>query len=217
MIHKLKMFGLALGVMLALGATAASSASAIDTFTATNLVETISGTATNGKIEITGPGVSAECATVKLHANVANGSSQGTGEASFEGTVGATHSGHCGSSLGKGEIAVNGCEIVITGTTVAGHAKPWITCSGSNEIELKAPAVGVTIKVPAQTPTGGGITYANEAGKVRAQATVQGITYTCSPAFLCGLGGIPTEGNGADLTGSILMEGAKGSIAFSAS
>lgn len=214
--RNLKTLGVALSAMLTLGAVAASPASATDVFTATESIETISGTATNGVVEITGVGLSAQCATVNLHAVVENGASAGSGEAALEGTPGATDEGHCGSSLGEFEIKVNGCEIVITGNTnESGHAEAWLTCPEENELEMIT-SFGVTISAPAQTPTAGGITYTNMGdGTVLAEATVEGITYSCTPHFLCTLGGAPTEGNSGDLSGSILMSGANGPIAFS--
>jgi len=216
MTHRAKVLGLTLIAILATSAIAASSASATDVFTSTKSVETISGTATNGVIEITGPELSATCATVNLHAVVQNGASEGTGSASLEGTAGSTDSGHCGSDLGTGDVVVNECQIIITGNTIGGHARAWVTCPSGKEIELRASEIGVTIKIPAQTPTSGGLTYTNEAGgKVKAEATVEGITYTCQPKLACNLGVGSTEGNTADLTGSILMAGAQGAIAYS--
>jgi hypothetical protein len=228
MIRNLKVLGLALCAMLALGATAASSASAVDTFTSTNNPETITGsnphpnaTAIN-KFFITNAGggvvASVECTTAKFHGNVPKGAKEGTFTATYSGTINiAPHTAHCSSSFGKAEVTMNGCAYILTGNTTGGDPTPntdatvWVECTTPNEITVHFPEVGVMFEIPWQTPTTGGVTYTNTPdGKVDIKATVTGITYTCTPAFLCGLGGLPSEGNNADYTGTVLASGSGG-------
>jgi hypothetical protein len=68
-----------------------------------------------------------------------------------------------------------------------------------------------------QTPTSGGVTYTNENGTVNVKETITGITYTCESAFLCGLAGIPTEGNNADYNGTMVVASTAGNISWSGS
>jgi hypothetical protein len=232
MTRNLKALGLALCAMLALGATAASSASAVDTFTSTTNPETITGSAPHSpagsinKFFITnasgGTIAAVECTTSKFHGNVSNGSKEGTFTAEYTGTLGVSpHTTHCASSLGALTVTMNGCAFVLTGNTTGSDsgtdATVWVECTTPNEITMHIPSVGVTLEIPWQTPTSGGVTYTNEAGKVVIHSTVTGITYTCTPAFLCGLGGLPSEGNNADYTGTVVAHGAKGNISVSSS
>jgi hypothetical protein len=236
MIRNLKVLGLALGAMLALGATAASSASAIDTFTALNNPETITGvnpaphSASINRFFITnatgGELASVECTTSKFHGNINSPSSQGTFTAEYTGTKDVVpHTTDCTSSLGEATVTMNGCAYILTGKTekedpptVGKDAIVSVECIPStNEITIHIPKAGVTFEIPAQTPTEGGVKYTNEAGKIRIKATVTGITYTCTPAFVCGLGGIASEGNKADYKGEVLAHGAGGNISYSES
>jgi hypothetical protein len=233
MTRNLKVLGLALGAMLALGATAASSASAVDTFTSTKNPETI--TAVNpaphaGSINrflVTnasgGELLSVECTTSKFHGTVANGALEGTFTAEYTGTINVTpHTTDCTTSFGAMTVTMNGCAYILTGKTTGSDngndAIMSIECTPStNEITIHIPSVGVTFEIPAQTPTSGGLKYTNEAGKVRVKATVTGTTFTCTPAFVCGLGGVPGEGNNADYVGEVLAHGASGAISYSES
>ena len=157
-----------------------------------------------------------KCAKAAFHGSVANGATEGTFIAAYTGTLAAPSTTHCSSDLGTLDINMNSCAYILTGTTVNGDAKIWVECAlGSNEIIIKATELGVTLKVPAQTPTSGGVHYTNVAnGDVRVDATVEGITWTCEPKLACNLGLGGTEGNNADYTGSVTVAGAN-NIAFS--
>jgi hypothetical protein len=236
MIRNLKVLGLALWAMLALGATAASSASAVDTFTSVKSPETITGvnpaphsTSANRLFVTSASGgelSNVECTTSKFHGNVNNGALEATFTAEYTGTKNVVpHTTDCTSSLGAATVTMNGCAYILTGNTTkedpVGGGKDAIVsieCTPStNEITMHIPGAGVTFEIPAQTPTEGGLKYTNEAGKVRIKATATGITYTCTPAFVCGLGGIASEGNKADYIGVVLAHGANGNISYSES
>jgi len=87
----------------------------------------------------------------------------------------------------------------------------WVECPAGKEIEVTT-SFGVTVSVPTQTPTSGGVIYKNLANHtggsaVEVVATSTGITYTCSPAFTCGLAGLGTEGNTGTYVGSVVVTG----------
>ena len=227
MTRNLKALGLALVAVFAMSAMAASSASATDVFTSVNSPETITGTSENNIFEITvGGGVAINCTTASFHGNINNKDSQVTVTAAYNGTIGVKpHTTHCGSDLGTLDINMNGCAYWLTGETTGEDPKGggkkdatvWVECNPStNEIIIKATELGVTLKVPAQTPTEGGVVYTNEAGgKVKVTATATGITWTCEPKLACNLGLGGTEGNNADYRGDVEVHGANGKIEVS--
>jgi hypothetical protein len=221
MIHNLKALGLALFAVLALGALAASSASAVDTFTSTGASETVSGTSTNGVFKITnGAGealVSVECTTATFDGTVTKGTAHANFTATYTGTLNTTpHSTHCSSSLGEMQVTMEGCTYDVTGTTTgtdAGgtDATVSLTCPVGKVVVIHFPEFGITFTIHEQTPTSGGFTYTNTTlppnnkKVIDVKATVTGTTYTCEPAFLCELGGVPAEGNNADYTGDVTV------------
>jgi hypothetical protein len=233
MIRNLKALGLALGAVFAFGAMAASSASAVDTITgpaggfpitATNLDN---GVHNIHRFEITSSGTSVECTTAHFQtaANVANGASTITVTPTYKGTLGVTPTTtHCeGEGVGTVDVNMHGCTYTLEGNTVSsdGTRGPvWINCTAGNEISVAVTELGVTLHIHAQTPTTGGVTYTNVAGtptKVTVNAQVTGITYSCEPAFVCFLGGIPSEGNDADYTGSVVASSGTNNISSSTS
>jgi hypothetical protein len=221
MIRNLKALGLALGAVFAFSAMAASSASAADHFTnslgGANPV-LVTGVSHNNKFEITSSKTKFECTTSKFTGTTTNGSTELTIDPSYEGTVNQTpHETHCTATNGKVTVSMNGCHYVLGGNTELTEkdgtdAQVWITCPAGKVIEIKQPGTGVTITVPPQTPTKakGGVTYKNiedpvGSGKkaVEVTATVTGITYECH-GFACAFGGIPSHGNDADYTGTVV-------------
>ncbi len=214
MIRNLKVLGLALGAVFAFSAMAASSASAVDTFTtSTGTSDTVTGLSHDNIFEITGNGAFVACTTSHFSGTINNGSAHATINATYTGIPGATpHTNtECETLLGAtAAVNMNGCDYDLTGTTTgldegSTDATVSITCTPStNEITITT-TLGAVLKIPAQTPTSGGVTYTNENGKVKVKATATGITYTCSSAFACGLAGIPTEGNSAHYKGTIVV------------
>src|SRR6185437_582298 len=148
--------------VFAMSAMAASSASATDVFTSVNSHETSSGVGHGVYTLRINPGLAFECTTMKFH-TTKTGNGPLRSKLTPEGTINVTpHTKHCSTGLGTADINMNGCEPVFTGTTVSGHAKVWIECEASKEIELKATEAGITLKIPSQTSTSGGVTYTNE-------------------------------------------------------
>jgi len=107
-------------------------------------------------------------------------------------------------------IDVNECHYKLTGNTTgsdagATDATVWIEC-GTSPIVITA-ALGCEITVPSQTPTSGGVVYANgtENGKsvVEVTATATGITYE---SHNCA-GLVPAHGNDAVYTGHVPITG----------
>ncbi len=113
---------------------------------------------------------------------------------------------------------MNGCHYRLTGSTtgedppvVGKDATVWIECPVGQVIKITS-NVGPVISIGSQTPTKGGVTYTNlpnhpGGASVTVKTTVTGITYSCAPAFACGLGGIPTHGNDADYNGHVIVTG----------
>jgi hypothetical protein len=222
MIRNLKALGLALFAVLALGALAASSASAVDTITTTNASETVSGTGTNHVFKVTNGAseelVSVKCTTSTFDGTVTKGSAHSNFTATYVGTLNTTpHSTHCSSSIGEAQVTMEGCTYDLTGTTTGSDppagtdATVSVTCPVGKVIVIHFPEFGITFTIHEQTSTSGGVTYTNTSlpkKVIDVKATVTGITYTCEPAFLCELGGIPAEGNNADYNGDVQVSSA---------
>lgn len=223
MIRNLKALGLALVAVFAFSAMAAASASATDAFTVEGGGSaTVTGVGTNNVFFITQAetkhGVEVSCAKAHFESTLASGATHTTVKALYTGTTAEPTSAHCGAGalLGKAEVKMNGCDYELTGTTTGSDvhttgadATISVLCAKAGE-HIEIITSSCTIKVPAQTPTEGGVTYTNEAGgKVTIHATVTGITYT-STGGLCSLGGISSEGNNSDYTGTVTVAATNG-------
>jgi hypothetical protein len=220
MIRNLKALGLALVAVFAMSALSASSASAVDHFTNTlgaGKPALLTGTSHGHEFKITPNIASFGCTTSKFTGTAFDGSAEVTVDPEYTGTFNQTpHETHCNSSLGKITVDMNGCHYVLTGNTtgedppvVGKDATVWITCPGTNKISMTNTGTGVTITIPPQTPTKGGVVYTNlpnHAGgaAIEVHATITGITFECHPTFLCTLGGISHHSNDADYTGTLI-------------
>jgi hypothetical protein len=217
--RKLKALGLSLVAVFAMSAFVASSAlAATDLITTTKESALMTGVSHDNIFNITGS-ASFQCTTSKFTATATNNSSEVTVDPEYSGKVNETpHGTGCTASLGSvTAVRTNGCHYTLSGATVGGttavggDGPVWIVCPGTSKIEI-ASSLGVTISVPSQTPTTGGVSYENlpnhsGGSAVKVKATVEGITYTCAPAFSCGIGGIPTHGNNADYNGTVTVTG----------
>jgi hypothetical protein len=220
MISKLKALSLALGAVFAMGAVMASTASAVDVFTNSlgKGTDILTGVGSDHVFKIAGGAASFECKTARFAATATHGDTSITVDPEYFGTPkvekhGATE--HCNGNPGGHKVVVdmNGCTYNLSGKTVATKdgtdAEVWITCPPEKEITVTDTTVGITIHVHPQTPTTeGGATYTNlpthTGGEaIEVTATVTGITYTCTPTFTCGLGGIPSEANDGQYTGHV--------------
>ncbi len=219
MIRNLKALGLALAAVFAFSALSASAASATnDHFTAEKETALLTGVSHDNVFQRTASGTKFECTTSKFAATIKNGDTQATVDATYNGTKGITpHTTHCTSSAGNVTIDMNGCHYILTGSTTkldpTADAEVWITCPEGKQIQITS-SLGVTISVPAQTPTGGGVSYANIAnhagsGKtgVKVTATVTGITASCAPALACAFGGVPSHANDYEYNGTVNITG----------
>lgn len=205
---KLKFFGLVLTAMVS-SALIATSASAVDTFTAERNTITITGTSADSLLRITGAGSTIECATAKFSGTIANGAQQITITPSYTGTPAEPGAAHCKWGTGKVTVDMNGCDYLLTGSTISSDgtdATASIICPGGQEIKLTSGSC--TLGIQAQTPTSGGITYTNgrENGKrtFMVYQTFTGVTYTTTGSSC---GSLPKEGNDIDITASITFTG----------
>ena len=218
MIRNLKALGLALAAVFAMSAVAASSASAVDHFTTPEGVATIlTGTSENNVFKITSPAVEFKCKTSRFKATVVSQPTVATVKPIYEGTPGATDTGHCFATVvEKVTVDMNGCDYDLSGETTGKDlekvdATVSITCPVGKEIELTSPLCNTFVHE--QTPTEGGVTYDNEKelnGKkdVKVTVTATGVTWKAEDSFACTLGGLK-EGSNADYTGNVTITGFK--------
>jgi hypothetical protein len=216
MIRNLKALGLALVAVVALSAMAASSASAVDKVTTTPATAVLTGVSHVGKFKVTsGTQPVTECTTSKYAAKITSGASEITVEPTYEGTLGVTPhvaGEHCNiTGGGRATVDMNGCDFDLTGNTtqtdppvVGNDAVVSLTCPVGAEVVITT-NVGCNLKMPAQTPTQGGVTYTNKgATQVEVKVTSTGVTFTTEGA-LCGFLGLPSEGNTADYNDTVVM------------
>jgi hypothetical protein len=126
----------------------------------------------------------------------------------------------CTTSLGAANVTENHCAYVFDSDTTT-HETPSglkedapvdIECSGGSVLEIEVPSVGVKVSVGPQTGLHG-VSYKEdedpetEKDAVTVEATVEGIAWTCTPAFLCGLGGIPSSGTDGTYEGDTIVTG----------
>jgi hypothetical protein len=221
MIRKLKALSLVLGVVFAMGAMMASTASATDVFTNSkgSGTDLLTGVSSDGVLSL--GSVKFECKTARFAATATHSDTSVTGDAEYVGTpkvVNHTATEHClGNASDKIVVDMNECDYDAAGGTTqkdkadsSGGTIPdaavWITCPTGKEIKITDTTLGVTVKIHEQTPTEGGGTFTNlpthSGGEaIEVTATVTGTTYTCEPAFTCGLAGISTEGDNSTFTG----------------
>ena len=228
MIRNLKALGLSLVAVFAMSALGASSASAVDVVTTGVSPALLTGVGHNHVFSAHDGTPKFECTTSKFAATVKNGDSEITADVSYNGTVSfngdpetqtKTSTTHCNASSGTATIDMNGCGYILTGDTSgnapAGHtagkdATVWIHCPIGKNIQVTS-SLGVTLTIPPQTPTTGGVSYTNvpvhdKNTAVAVKATVTGITSTCGTStFICTLGGIPHHSNQYTYTGDVTM------------
>jgi hypothetical protein len=221
MIRRLKALELTLGVVFAMGALGASGAGGtVDHFTTTTGGPALlTGASHDHVFRITnGAKTIAEfnCTTSRFGGTAVSGGTNLTVDASYTGKVNETpHGTPCSSSLGDVTVEMNGCDYDISGETTGEDpigsfdATVWITCPGANKIQVTYAPLGVTLSIPAQTPTSGGVTYKNlvnhaGASAIEARMTATGFEYSCAPATICMLAGIPANGKTVDYTGTLV-------------
>jgi hypothetical protein len=216
MIRKLKVLGLSLVALAAIGAVSAASASAVtDVVTVGKSPALVTGVSHNNVFKRDVSGSSRfECTTSKFAATVTNGASHISADVAYEGTLSQTpHTEHHCNAAPAGTVTIdmNECTYTINGETTGKDvnggtdATVWIQCPTGKVITITS-SLGIKLTIPAQTPTKGGVTFANVTGStVKVTATATGITTICEEAFGCGLAGIPTHSNDYQYTGDVTM------------
>ena len=179
---KLKVLGLALVAACAMSAMAATSASATgEKFTSDKTHTILSASAINNQVLTTTVGAT-ECTEISFdEATMAS-------TAVTEITAKPTYSG-CVDTIGGSKVTarvnMTSCDYKFTSEIPAGkeHSQLHIECTtAGDEIDWEVKVLGVFVqclKIPAQTPTGGGVTYANSGtDHIKMKFTVTGIKYT---------------------------------------
>lgn len=224
MISHLKALGLALAACLALGALAASGASAQgqDHFTSDSenekTVLTGEDTHDTGIFQIHGvAGLFVTCTDATYGGTV-------DGNQVNQVTVVPTYN-ECEASTGEATVDVHTCGYILYGETTKHarhpstgtgpeevHAPVEVECADDGYIRITTPGCELRILADEQEKLHG-VTYENianheETGKsaVEVNFTVDGITYT-SKGFVCELGGVPHEGATGTLTGEAIVTG----------
>jgi hypothetical protein len=212
--RNLKALGLALLAVFALSAVAASAAQAEYKLTPQKSPAFIKGEqiahAAGNKLEITSKGTKVECKTATYEGTV-------SGATVTDATVTPSYGGCTANGGLEAIVDVNGCTITLTGeTNTAKEGIVHLLCPetkpGSGvlkEIEVTIPEISCAIKVHAQTPTSGGVTYTNnETNKpddVEATANLGGITYERAGTTAGCIAAVPKEGNDAILLTKITI------------
>jgi hypothetical protein len=202
MTRNLKALGLALLAVFAMSAVAASGASAAeDTFTSEVAATDLTGTGGLSEFRYTPGSAAASCKTATFDGTI-------EGEDANEITVHPTYENDCTVFGVNATIDTEDCNYVITGETDENEdAAVHIECDEpGDEITITGPC---TIHIPPQTPTGGGASFANNAGDVEVKATVTGITSTITHSFACTLAGIKagTHTNGSYIGEPVTVKG----------
>jgi hypothetical protein len=205
MTRNLKALGLALLAVFAMSAVAASGASAAeDVFTSSEEVTDLTGHGAGAVFQYTEGKLGVTCETETYNGTI-------EGAAVNEITVHPVYEGHCTAGPFEATITTDGCNYIISGDTDEnGHAGVEIECDEGKEITVDT---ACTIHIPPQTPTGGGVSFANGVSgqdDVTVNATVTGIHSTVTHSFACTLGGIaPGTHTGGTYEGSVTVKGYK--------
>jgi hypothetical protein len=207
--RKLKALGLALFACLALGAVAAQGAMAEnDIFTSNSDNELTNLTGTSEVSALFRGGVEGSEITCKTgnYAGtiVGNNVDEITVHPEYGGHTHAEETEHTGCEAGGfgATVTTDGCEFVLSGETHDEHATVAVECTDEKEITIDVTDLNVKIHIPSQDellgvtytniPTGGG-----PHGEVTLEATVEGITSTCTGgALACFLAGGAVDNEG---------------------
>jgi hypothetical protein len=217
MTRKLKVLGLSLVALAVIGAMSAASASAVTDKVTTGLSPALLTGVSHNNVFKNDPGIenfTAEfkCTTSSFAATVTTGASEVAAHVEYRGTLNQTpHEVHCNADpAGTVTVDMNGCNYVVNGATnFEFDGLVSIACTGGNQITITS-SLGITLSVPPQSPTKGGVSFTNVASHtgnsaVKVTATATGITTTCAPAFSCGLAKIPTHSNAYEYIGDVTM------------
>lgn len=223
--HKLKELGVALGAVLVLGGVFATAAPAEETpeyfhshdaervaiegvtLEPTVVYPTTSESTSNttcGEIEAAGELIGTEHDNGEVVSYTAEALTVGFQQTSCA-LVGATPFGATTDD--------EDCHYLISATTGGepGHANVSLTCD-SGSMRITSPEIGMTIDIPNQEFPNA-VRFANVEqtsghGAIQVAATAEmGTQFTCAPAFICALLGIPTEGTAGSYFTSMVLTG----------
>ena len=211
MSHKLKALGLTLFAVFALSATMASGASAAEELFHSEVTNTTLVASQDGEIT-SSTGLQTFHTTLgKLTCGKVSGQVTIAAKTVEEVTIAPTYE-HCEKEGVKTDVHFETCDYLFTSkkTTGATHSEVHIKCTKAGDhIRINATILGSQVacaEVPAQTPTGGGVTYHNigtgTTREITITATVTGIEYT-----EVGACGKSTVANDGEYTGNVLVTG----------
>jgi hypothetical protein len=219
MIRNLKATGLALAAVFAMSAMSASTASATDFFTNTlgaGKNALLTGTSMDHIIHIPSAG-EFKCTKTTFVGTALHGSAELAVDPTYTGQINQTphnEKHECTGPTGPATFDVNECEYILTGNTAGKDLEKmdallWIVCPAGKAIQMTG-QLGCTVSIPTQTPTIGGVTYANSplhigGAAIKVTITATGITFTATPG--CSSIGIPTHGNNATYNGTVTLTG----------
>lgn len=212
----LKALGLVLVAVFALGAVAASSASAeaVGNFHSHSERAIWTGEQSGENVfRFTDEGEPAPtfgCPTSTVEGTVESEEGEGaytTTEATVHPVIGNEETTCSLGMFGKAKIETAGCNYVFGAHTDEDeHAALSIECEAEQAIKIKFP-LGCVITIPEQGPVFG-LHYENEGeteeGSISIYVTLRGITYTSTMA--CPVFGIPTQGEELDYEGEFTVE-----------
>ena len=193
MLHTCKTFAVSFVATIAIGATMASVASASG--------EVFNFSVTHPTLDVSGGTQTFEATNGKFTCNSVTGSATISGSSATEVTLVPAYTS-CKKEEGTVvHVRMKSCDYLLTSEVTSTHAQMHINCTtAGDEIQINATVLGtevLCIKIPAQTPTGGGVTYTNVnkgsgTGTVTAKVTITGIEYTEVGA--CGSGTVANNG-----------------------
>lgn len=215
MIRHFKVLAPLLVTVLAIGALTASAASSTDSFTSTSKQTILTGHGEDNIFKFTsGSELQVHCWNSTFAGTTSELSvPKATVFPTYKGKKGEPNNTSCESPIGIVRVDMNGCNYLLTGDTTKEDggktdAEFKIECPENKEIELTN---NCKVKIPAQTPTTGGITYANGTdngkGDVTVTFTVTGLTYTAEGSFCSVAGIVPSQADTLDLIGTMTVTG----------
>lgn len=214
MVRNLKAIGSVFAAVFAVGGMA-STASAIDVFTASKSTALVTGISHDMRYKFTAIETEFGCTAWKLAGTFVNGASEMTVETTYTGGFNETpHGAACTSTIGQLTYDMNGCHERLTGSTTGSDngtdATVWIECPEGKVIKITGPQM-CTVEIPGQTPSSGGVTYTNlpnHAGgsAIKVIMTMTGLTYK-APGIFCAMLGFPAHGTDLHYRGSISLTG----------
>jgi hypothetical protein len=215
MIRHFKVLTPLLVTVLALSALSASAASSTDSLTSAAEKTILTGHGEDNIFKFTsGSELQIHCWNSTLAGTIDEPSvPKATVLPTYKGKKGEPTNTSCESLIGIVRVDMNGCNYLLTGDTTQedggkADAEVKIECPEGKEIEFTN---NCKVKIPAQAPTSGGVTYTNGTdngkGDVTVTFTLTGLTYTAEGSFCSVAGIVPSESDTLDLIGTMTVTG----------